>query len=85
VETGSLRHVIAAAAAALLAVVISILLSIYGSHGLQGGLAVTLGYPGGFVNWRLNPGRVSYGLITCVNWLIYFGFFEAMLAAKRRL
>jgi hypothetical protein len=75
----------ALAAAAILAVVISILLSIYGAHGTQGALAVTVGYPGGFVNWRFNPGRVSYGLITSVNWLIYFGLFEALLAVKRQL
>jgi hypothetical protein len=39
--------------------------------------------PGGVANWRLNPGRVNYVLITAINGLTYFVCLEAVLTLKR--
>jgi hypothetical protein len=57
-----------------------LVLSTYGAHGAAGFVAVYGGYPGGFVNWHVNPGQVSYLLITGVNWLAYFALVEAFFA-----
>jgi hypothetical protein len=51
--------------------------------GYLGLIAVYGGYPGGFVNGRVNSSRVSYLLITAINWLIYFAITEALFAALR--
>ncbi len=66
------------------AIAMTFLLSTYGAHGVQGLIAVYGGYPGGFVNWRLNPGRVNYALITVVNWLTYFAVAEVVSAIFKR-
>jgi hypothetical protein len=78
-----MKHVAIAALTACLALAITFLLSTYGAHGVRGWIAVYGGYLGGFVNWRLNPGRVSYALITVVNWLTYFVLGEAISVAFR--
>jgi hypothetical protein len=79
-----MRHGVIAAITGALAIAITFLLSTYGAHGVRGFIAVYAGYPGGFVNWRLNPGRVSYPLITLVNWLTYFAAAEVLSAVLRR-
>ena len=79
-----MRHAAISASTACLAIAITLLLSTYGVHGVQGLIAVYGGYPGGFVNWRFNPGRVSYLLITVVNWLTYFAVAEVLSALLRR-
>jgi hypothetical protein len=79
-----MRHVAIAATTAFLAIAITVFLSIYGAHGVQGVVATYMGYPGGFVNWRVNPGRVSYLLITTVNWVTYFALAEVWLGVCRR-
>ena len=79
-----MRQAVIAAVTACLAVAITLLLSTYGAHGVQGWIAAYGGYPGGFVTWRLNPGRVSYTLITVVNWLTYLAIAEAISAVSRR-
>ncbi len=79
-----MKHAVIAAATACLAIAITLLMSTYGTHGVQGWIAAYGGYPGGFANWRLNPGRVNYTLITGVNWLIYFAIAEAISAAFGR-
>ena len=55
----AMRHALIAAVTACLAVAITLLLSTYGAHGMQGWIAAYGGYVGGLVNWRLNPSRVS--------------------------
>ncbi len=79
-----MKHAVIGAATACLAIAITLLMSTYGAHGVQGWIASYGGYPGGLVNWRLNPGRVSYTLITGVNWLSYFAIAEAMSAVLER-
>ena len=78
-----MRHLVIAAVTACLALAITLLLSTYGADRVQGWIAVYGGSPGGFVNWRLNPGRESYQLITVVNWLTYFAIAEVISAAFR--
>jgi hypothetical protein len=76
-------HILLASVAAALAIPVSLVLATYGSHGTLGLIAIWVGYPGGFANWKLNPLHVSYGLITAVNWLTYFVVLEAWLRVKR--
>lgn len=80
----SMKHAAIAAATAFLAIVITMLLSTYGGDGLRGAIAVYGGYPGGFVNWRFNPGRVNYTLITVLNWSTYFVIAESIAAVLGR-
>lgn len=80
----NMRHAAIVATTACLAVAITLILSTYGAHGVGGWIAVYGGYPGGFVNWRLNPGRVNYALITVVNWLTYFAVVEVLSAFLKR-
>jgi hypothetical protein len=79
-----MKHIISASLAAILAIAGSFVLATFGSHGTYGLIAIWIGYPGGVTNWKLNPGRVSYGLITGVNWLVYFVLLEVFFAMKRR-
>jgi hypothetical protein len=65
-------------AAIVVAVGISLILATFGAHGLLGSIAVYAGFPGGFVNWKANPGQVSYVVITAVNTAVYLGLFEAL-------
>jgi hypothetical protein len=76
-------HILLGSVAAILAIPVSLVLATHGSHGKLGLIAIWVGYPGGFANWKLNPPRVSYGLITAVNWFAYFVLLEASLAVKR--
>jgi hypothetical protein len=78
-------HILMAVAAAALAASVSLVLATYGAQGTLGFIAVWIGYPGGFVNWKLNSPHVSYALMTAVNWSAYFAFIEAAIAIKRRL
>lgn len=78
-----MRDAAIAAMTACLALAITFLLSTYGAHGVQGWIAVYVGYPGGFVNWRFNSGRMSYTLITVVNWITYFGIAEVIFVVFR--
>jgi len=60
-------HILLGGATGILALLVSFLLATYGSDGTLGLIAVWIGYPGGFANWKLNPPHVSYALITAVN------------------
>jgi hypothetical protein len=79
-----MKHVIRVTIAAILAIAVSFGLATFGAHGTNGLIAVWIGYPGGIANQKLNPGRLSYGLITAANWLVYFTLLEALLTLKRR-
>jgi hypothetical protein len=73
-----MKHVVCVVAAALASLGITLILSTLGTHGPLGSFAVYAGYPGGFINWRANPGRVSYLLIGVVNAAVYFGILEVL-------
>jgi len=79
-----MKHLILAGVAVVVAIAVSLILSIWGSHGPLGTLAVYLGYPGGFANWKLNPGRTSYTLTAAVNGVCCFACLELLLAIKSR-
>ena len=81
-----MKHFVCGLAAALASIGIVLILSTVGAHGAVGALAVYAGYPGGFINWRVNPGRVSYVLIGAVNAAVYFAGLEllAPLSSRRR-
>jgi len=80
-----MSHAVVLTIAVLAALGVTLILATWGAHGVQGSLAIYMGYPGGFANWKLNPGRVSYILITAVNGLAYFACLELLLAMKRRI
>lgn len=80
----TMKHGAMAAITFCLAIAITFRMSTYGADGVLGFIAVYGGYPGGFVNWRLNPGHVSYLLITAINWLIYFAIAEALFTVLSR-
>jgi hypothetical protein len=71
--------------AALASLAVCLMLSIYGAHDRLGFFAGYAGYPGRFINWKLNPGRVSYALIALVNPAVYFGILQVLglLVGKR--
>lgn len=77
------RHVTYLGISILAALAVSLLLSVYGAHGLSGAFALYAGYCGGFVNWKLNQGRVSYALITGVNAIVYFAVCEIAAVVLR--
>ena len=81
----TIKDVVCLLVAALASLAVCLMLSAYGAQGRLGFFAVYAGYPGGFINWKLNPGRVSYALIALVNTGVYFGILEvlALLVAKR--
>jgi hypothetical protein len=78
-------HVARICISILAAILISLLLSTFGAHGVLGWIAVYIGYVGGVANWKLNPGRVSYTFIAVVNAVVYFLILEAAFTAKRRI
>ena len=71
-----MRHIWYLIAAALASGAVSVMLSVFGAHGTVGFVAVYVGYCGGFVNWKVNPGGFSYLLITAVNGAVYFAILE---------
>jgi hypothetical protein len=70
-----MRHISCVVVSVVAAISVSVLLSVYGAHGTLGA-AVYAGYPGGLVNWKLNPGGFSYVLITAVNAAVYLAPLE---------
>lgn len=79
-----MKHVSYLIAATVGAVGVSLVLATFGAHGLLGSVAVYAGLPGGFVNWKANPGRVSYAVITAVNTAVYLVLFEVLGLILRR-
>jgi len=73
-----MKHVAYLAASILGALGVSLILATFGAHGLLGFLAVYAGYPGGFVNWKANPGHMSYFLISAVNAAVYFSVWRRL-------
>ena len=71
-----MRHISCVVVSVVAAISVSVLLSVYGAHGTLGAVAVYAGYPGGLVNWKLNPGGFSYVLITAVNAAVYLALLE---------
>lgn len=82
-----MKHVFYLVAATIGAFGVSLILATFGAHGLLGSVAVYAGLPGGFVNWKTNPGHVSYVVITAVNTAVYLGLFEVLgfLIGRRHL
>ena len=78
VRRRTVKHVIYFVAAAVGALAVSVILATFGAHGRLGAVAVYTGLPGGFVNWKANPGGVSYVLITIVNTAVYLTIFEVL-------
>ena len=81
-----MKHISYLVASVIVALGVSLVLSIFGAHGLLGAFAVYAGYCGGFVNWHTNPGRISYVLITAVNASVYWCALEivGVLIGRRR-